>query len=303
MKSAFAAICLCIMSSLFSMGQAQTLACPEPGDSIGHWYSPIAANRADHTPLQCATCQDPANRPASSCIVYRILQSEDCARGYCTNEQGEIKLDQTRGVALQRSLRHEHPVKFWFDAANNCWFILWATQPAIGAEHVAGRQQQPYWQYAFEAASSQIVPPIAESEVALLMHAANRRSQHQLHIHIGRLTPAYRQALEQAEKIDQPAQAAKSLPLAPQAVTMTIDGVRVKARLVADEPGKAPLENIDIFNLVQAVLPNGAADMPHYTIMLARATQTKGTWILVSQDLSRRVMNLSQPRTCRFASR
>lgn len=272
---------------------ATTRQCETTVSHSDHWYSPVTENAANRAPDQCATCEDPANWPNRACIVYRILQSTSCADGYCTNEQGEIVLDAANGVALQRSLRHEHPIKFWFDAANNCWFILWATEPATGSEHAGAREQRPYWQAALEAAQTQVQPPIAESELALLMHAANRRSQHQLHIHIGRLAPDYREALDQAERSTQATEGS---------VIMNFDGIEARARMVPDTPGKTALEDIDVFGYVQDMLPNEAADMPRHTIMLARSTTQAGTWILASGDLTRRVLDFSQHHSCKLAS-
>jgi len=293
-KGCLLALWLLATSVVVTALQAQTHPCSAESGNANHWYSPVTQNAADTAPAPCATCQDPANHENSSCIVHRILLSEDCADGYCAHEQGEMALDHKRGIALQRSLRYEHPLKFLLDARNNCWFILWATEPVIGSEHAGARQQRPYWQRALEAAQTQVKPAMIESEVALLMHAANRRSQHQLHIHIGRLTPEYRNALDQAEQLSASAQS-HAMP-----IKMHIEGVDILARLVRDEPAKAALQDVDVFAKVQAMLPEGAADMPRYTIMLARATDEAATWVLASEDLTRRVLDLSHERGCRL---
>ena len=272
---------------------AQTQRCPKPQAHAEHWYLPIEHNAADHAPLQCASCAAPENRAHRSCIVYRILQSADCSDGYCANEQGEIKFYSELGYALQRSLRFERPSKFMFDAGSNCWFILWATEPVIGSEQAGAREQTNYWQMGLDAARTRVDPAIPNAQVALLIHAANRRSQHQLHLHIGRLMPAYRSALDSVDVAQE---------VSGQTITLQIGEATILARFVADMPGKPALYGVPVFDLAQDMLPSGAADMPLYTLMLVRSTRSAGSWILASKQLTRRMLSFSEASSCRLVN-
>lgn len=85
---------------------AQTLECPAGlADQSGRWYSAVDDNLADKVPDQCATCAESVNQAHPSCIVYRVLQSEDCRDGRCASDQGDFAVQWQDGYAVQQSLR------------------------------------------------------------------------------------------------------------------------------------------------------------------------------------------------------
>ncbi|WP_159078825.1 CDP-diacylglycerol diphosphatase [Orrella marina] len=263
---------------------AQTVRCDSTAHE--HWYSPVANNLADRAPRECQTCEDPVNAKTPECAVYRTLNTVQCRSGRCTTEQGEFLIDPQRGVALQHSLRYQKPWRFPFDLRRNCWFLLWATDPVIGIEHAQLRDEQNYWHAAFEAATTLIEPKIPADELAMLIQPANRRSQHQLHVHIGRLDPSYRTRLER---------------LAHQSGVITelkINGYHFFVRYLPDVSGQAPLQGHSIFDSVVQMLPAGESSMPLYGILVARSSDATGTWVMAAKGLVRTELVLSTDQAC-----
>lgn len=281
---------LSILSGLFSGGvQAKTLICPSDNHAEQRrWYSPVASNLADKAPDQCASCADPGNRMHQSCIVYRILQSDDCRDGRCGNEQGEFWVNWRDGYAIQQSLRYQQPLKFILDTGSNCWFLVWALGPVIGVEHAGARDETNFWLAGFEAATQMVQPPIPQTELAMVIQPAHRRSQHQLHIHIGRIQPEYRQALDR-------------LSIDPTDVhELAFDGHDFLVRYLPDLPDQAPLAGYRVFDEVAAMIPGGESAMPLFGILVARASNGAGSWVMAAEGLTRRELVVSQDRACRF---
>ena len=268
-----------------TLSKASTGQCPGTTD---HWYSPVSENLADKAPLPCETCEHPDNRQNPACVVVRMLASEDCADGRCTNEQGDFWLDADNGVAIQQSLRFRKPRKFPEDAGENCWFLLWALQPVVGVEQAGARDQRNYWELAYQAASQRIEPPIPDAELALVIQPANRRSEHQLHIHISRLNAAYRQRVD-------------ALPVKPGEVqAFEFDGLAMRAVYVPDRSHEAPLQSWSVFELVQSILPGGASQMPRTGILLVRSVDGRGFWVLAADGLMRTMLQLSAKPDCKL---
>ena len=268
---------------------AQAIAALCPNAPVERWYSPVANNLADKAPQQCQTCAHPDNVLNDSCIVYRLLQSDTCRAGRCINDQGEFRLDQQSATAVQRSVRHEHPWRFVFDIGSNCWFLLWALDPVIGAEHVESRDAVNFWQKGYLAAKRQIHPAIEDSELGMLIQPAQRRSQHQLHIHIGRIQTIYRERLDQLE------------PVADIVYQVNLPGYRFFVRYLPDLPGHAPLEGYAIFEKVVQMLPDGESMMPLYGVLLARDSVAAGSWLMAAEGLMRSELVLAWPEACRFS--
>ncbi len=270
---------------------AQTAVCTTKLVERERWYSPVSSNLADKAPAQCADCADPANHADNSCIVYRILQSEDCRDGRCGNEQGDFWLNWQAGYALQQSLRYQHPFKYVPDARNNCWFLIWALEPVIGVEHIGARDSVNFWGAGYAAATNAVMPPIPEQEVGLLIQPAHRRSQHQLHIHIGRLEPDYRAALDELE------------PIAGLVHSIQLQGHQFFIQYLPDLPGKSPLEGHQVFDEVAGMISGGEASMPRFGVLVARAKDGAGSWVMAAEGLTRRELDFSHDRACTLDSR
>lgn len=203
-------------------------------------------------------------------------------------EQGIFELDTTRGVAIQQSLRYQKPWKFLLNIGSNCWFLLWAIDPVIGVEDAQERDSRNYWQAGIEAATHIVDPPIPESEIALLIQPANRRSQHQLHIHVGRLDAAYREVL-------------RRLRTEPDVTTeVTINGYRFFVGYLPDLPDQEPLQGHPVFDRVAQMLPDGEMSMPLYGVLVARNERGDGSWLMAAKGLTRRQLVFSTDHTCRI---
>lgn len=281
-------VCVSLLLAGMSSPAAAGASTDQCSGTNDHWYSPASQNLADKVPLQCQTCEHPDNRQDSACIVYRMLESEECAHGRCRNEHGDVWLDPKRGIALQHSLRFQKPWKFFLDTGKNCWFILWALEPVVGVEHAGARDQRNYWQAAYQAARHRIDPPIPDAELAVIVQPAHRRSQHQLHLHIGRLEAFDRQAIDE-------------LPTEPgQVHAFELNRLAMRALYVPDSNTGEPVLSWSVFEAVQAMWPDGVARMPRVGILLARATDGKGSWVLAAEGLTRSHMRLSANEDCRL---
>lgn len=279
------------LSGVSSTSSAQTFACPTQEVERERWYSPVSSNLADKAPAQCADCAEPANYANISCIVYRILHSEDCSDGHCGNEQGKFWVNWQAGFALQQSLRYQHPFKYVLDAGNNCWFLIWALEPVIGVEHAGSRDAVNFWRAGFMAATRAVIPPIPEHELGLIIQPAHRRSQHQLHIHIGRLEPDYRAAIDGLE------------PIAGLVQPIRLNGHQFFIRYLPDLPGKSPLEGYQVFDEVAAMIPGGEASMPRFGVLVARAKDGAGSWVMAAEGVTRRELDFSHDQECTLDSR
>jgi hypothetical protein len=276
------------LGGFLSAPSAQTQACPTKPAEHERWYSPVANNLADKAPTQCADCADPANHADSSCIVYRILRSEDCRDGHCGNEQGEFWLNWREGYAVQQSLRYQHPFKYILDAGSNCWFLVWALDPVIGVEHAGRRDTVNFWRAGFIAATQSVSPPIPEQELGMLIQPAHRRSQHQLHIHLGRIPVSYRLALDELDLGDQTVR------------EVSINGHPFFVRYLADLPGKQALDGHRVFDEVAAMIPGGEAAMPLFGVLVVRAKGDEGSWVMAAEGVTRRELDFSYDQACRL---
>lgn len=281
---------ICLITGLMATTLHAATALCEGADlpESEHWHSPSANNWADTVPEQCRTCADSANREHASCAVYRILQSEACRDGHCTSEQGDFWLNWSEGYAIEQSTRFKRPLRYILDAGSNCWFMVWALEPVIGVEHARLRDSVNFWQVAFEVGTKQLQPPIPESEIAMIIQPANKRSQHQLHIHVGRLQSGYRELLD-------------GLPAQPDGIEeIRFDGHDFVVRYLSDLPDQDPLEGVAVFEAAAAMIPNGESAMPLAGVLVARASNGAGTWVMAAQGLTRRELVVSQPQACRF---
>lgn len=268
---------------------AQTLVCPaDRGSGQIHWYSPVSNNLADHAPEQCGTCAREPNAQDPGCSVYRMLMSDECRDGLCNNDQGEFRVNWQDGYALQRSLRYKNPFNHILDARNNCWFLVWALEPVIGIEHWGARDSTNFWRAGYLAATEAIDPPIAQRDLAMLIQPADTRSQHQLHIHIGRLQPGYRESLDR-------------LPQVPgDTHEIRLGASRLFVRYLPDLQEKQPLEGYRVFDEVSAMIPGGEASMPLFGVLVARATDGTGSWLVAREGLTRWELVLSEATACQF---
>lgn len=281
---------ICLTAGLVAhTPHAATALCPSVDSAPGeHWYSPSVNNWADTVPEQCGTCADASNSEHASCAVNRIFQSEDCRDGYCTSEQGDFWLNWSEGYAVEQSLRFKRPFRYILDAGSNCWFMVWALEPVIGVEHAAMRDSVNFWQVGFEVGTKQLEPPIPQSELAMVIQPANKRSQHQLHIHIGRLQSGYRELLD-------------GLPAQADAIEeISFDGHDFVIRYLPDLSGKDPLAGVAVFEMVASMIPNGESAMPLTGVLVARASDGVGSWVMAAQGLTRRELVVSSPQSCAF---
>jgi CDP-diacylglycerol pyrophosphatase len=279
------------LGAFTSAPSAQTFACPKTPVERVRWYSPVSSNLADKAAAQCDACHEPANASDESCAVYRTLQSEECRDGQCADEQGEFWLNWQAGYALQQSLRYQHPFKYILDAGSNCWFLIWALEPVIGVEHAGARDAVNFWRAGFMAATHAVSPPIPEHELGLVIQPAHRRSQHQLHIHIGRLEPDYRTAIDGLE------------PIAGLVQPIHLNGHQFFIQYLPDLPGKSPLEGYQVFDEVAAMIPGGEASMPRFGVLVARAEDGAGSWVMAAEGLTRRELDFSYDQACTLDSR
>lgn len=284
-------LALALVAGTGAAAQARVQACPlNPPATAGqglHWASPPAANKDDKAPKPCAPCTDPANSAAKTCTVFRFLSSEACASGRCTDAEGEFARRSHGGdeFFLQYDTRYRDPARHASARADNCRFVLWAIAPVIGIEDVAGYAGRNYWQDAYVASQTMVEPPFARNDLAFAIQPATTRGQHQFHIHIGTLTPAYRAALA---------------GLAHTATRVRINGLHFHTRFIAVPPGSNPFAGVDVSGIVRAMLPGGAADLPLHGVMAVVTDDGRGLWILAADGFARAELNFTSPTACRL---
>ncbi len=267
-------------------------ACPAVSSLTGrpdpaHWSSLPEANSDDKAPHACNPCTDPANRAAKTCAVYRFITSEACASGRCADGQGEFAFhrDEGRGIVLQYDTRYRQPEHFSRARGENCRFIVWSMEPVVGVEDATAYALRNDWLTAYRASQTLVAPPFGRDDLALAIQPATTRGQHQFHIHIGTLLPAYRKALA---KLD------------PAATELRLNGYAFRVRFLPVAPGKTPFEGIDVFGIVRDMLPGGAADQPRYGVLAAVTRGGTGIWILAAERFERSQLNYRQPVACRL---
>ncbi|WP_312861409.1 CDP-diacylglycerol diphosphatase [Segnochrobactrum spirostomi] len=219
--------------------------------------------------------------------MYRFLTSPACAGGRCADGQGEFVARTIGGhdVFLQYDTRYRSPERYPRARGENCRFLVWAIDPVAGIEDVGGYAGRNYWRDAYVAAQTLVEPPFAPDGLALAIQPATTRGQHQLHLHVGTLLPAYRTALAGL-----PRETSKVL----------INGYDFRARFIAVAAGDAPFEGIDVFAIVREMLPRGAADLPLYGVLATVTDGGKGIWILAAERFNRIELNYRQPTACRL---
>lgn len=281
-----------LVSGGASAAEPQVHACPLRPTSTAagpvlHWASPPEANKDDKAPAPCAPCTDPANASAGTCAVFRFLNSDACASGRCADAQGEfIRRDNSGSVFfLHYDTRYRDPGRYAKARGENCRFVLWAIPPVIGIEDVPGHAGRNDWQDAYVASQTMVEPAFATNDLAFAIQPPTTRGQHQFHIHIGTLKPAYRSALA---------------GLAPDATSVRINGFHFLARFLAVPAGSAPFAGIDVFAIVRSMLPRGAADLPLYGVMAALTDDGHGLWILSAERFERSELNYIAPQDCRL---
>ncbi|MDQ0305422.1 CDP-diacylglycerol diphosphatase [Ancylobacter polymorphus] len=282
---------LALAAGTGAVAEPRVQACPlNPSATTGQvlqWASPPAANRDDKAPLPCAPCTDPANRATKTCAVFRLLTSEACAGGRCADAEGEFVRRRHGGdeFFLQYDTRHRDPARYPRARGENCRFVLWAIAPVIGIEDVAGYAGRNYWQDAYVASQTMVEPPFARNDLAFAIQPPTVRGQHQFHIHIGTLAPAYRTALA---------------GLARNATRVRINSLDFHARFIAVPAGSDPFAGLDVSGLVRAMLPGGAADLPLYGVMAVVTDDGRGLWILAAEGFERAELNFIGPMACRL---
>lgn len=238
--------------------------CPNPNPITkekdpDHYFSDPGQNTGDKAPYQCDSCQDAANSRDKTCNVYNYLHSAKClGQSYCEDSSGSFNIYNKPNLryALEKITSKE------------CHLIVFALDPVIGVEDANHRGSHNFWNYAYYASQKLISEAINPLELGLAINPATRRGQHQLHIHIGRLTGAYKQAIAQLKKDT-------------SFRSVTINGINFRvAYLADDQPG--PFGGISPFELVSNAL--GERFMPREGIIIARSIDQKGWFVLAALD-------------------
>ncbi|MDQ0349035.1 CDP-diacylglycerol diphosphatase [Ancylobacter vacuolatus] len=283
---------LAVASGVSDAAEPRVQACPLnppslPSGEVLHWASPPEANKDDKAPAPCAACADPVNASAGTCAVFRFLASDACASGRCADAQGEFIRGSNDGhdFFLQYDTRYRDPDRYPRARGENCRFVLWAIPPVIGIEDVPGYAERNYWQDAYVASQTMVEPPFAKDDLAFAIQPPTTRGQHQFHIHIGTLKPAYRTALA---------------GLARDAASVRINGLNFYARFIAVPAGSHPFAGIDISAIVRTMLPRGAADLPLHGVMATLTDDGRGLWILSAERFERSELNYISPTDCRL---
>ena len=274
--------------------RSQAILCPaNPAGQSGaeHWASPAQANAHDKAPEPCRSCDDPRNASADTCKVRRFITSPACAGGRCADGQGAFMANRRAegGFVLQYDTRFESPDTYPSARGENCRFILWALDPVIGIEDTSGLSVRNYWSDAYFASQSLVTPAFGRDGLAFLAQSARNRSQHQLHIHIGTLTPPYRAALA---RLDRGAGDAVA--------QFHVNGYDARARIFPVASGSDPFAGRDVGAIARAMLPQGAADLTTHGVLAALVDDGNMLVILVAPQLDRVELNYKAPHACRL---
>jgi CDP-diacylglycerol pyrophosphatase len=261
-----------------AQGSAAIQRCPDPGlpDPDPDHFSLVAPPYLQPGNQACAPCDAPANAASPACTVFRELRR--CRDGQlCRQSAGPFwMLPQRRlgGVAVLD--RRGGP--------DSCHLVLFASETTIGVEDRSRRDQRPYWNLAIDMVRRLRQPSLGEHEWLLGINPMDHRSQHQLHLHGGRISPTLRAALIQAGQDSR----FRSLMI------QVADGPgeqpqhhRFRVRWIADaQPGSGnagqDLSQRSPFALVS--LDAGEEAMPRAAILLSRAAGGAGYHLLYSLD-------------------
>lgn len=255
-----------------------------------HFYSPSRLNADDQVSEQCETCLNADNAQHNACKVDRFIRSQACAGTICEDAQGAFLMqhDPVNRFALQHDLRFQDQDQYPRAQGENCRFIFWALEPAIGIEDFRQHKPVHYWQQAFEASQHLVTPAFPLMELALGIQPATKRGQHQLHIHIGTLPNGYRELID-------------ALSLNPESTQqIEMNNMQFFVRYVPGKEGEGPFSGHNIFDVVSEIIPGGDLSMPHYGVLVAISKNKKGVFVLAAKNWERSEINYKQPRVCHF---
>lgn len=255
----------------------------------GHWFSPIAQNADDHVPLQCNTCLDPKNSGQRACGVARLLHSDACSGDQCGDDEGAFRREADLNVILQHDLRFQNESRFTSAHGENCRFILWALEPAIGIEDTNARSARNYWRLAYLAARTRVDPPFPDHRLAIAVQPPLVRGQHQLHLHIGALGEQDRHKVASLRRDAGITQ------------TLTIGPYEFFATYVPNASPGEPFSGGDPFDVAKRIIPGGESSMPLYGVMAVVAPGGEGIFVLAAKKFDRRALNYRQPYACGFS--
>ena len=155
--------------------------------------SPVVAK--DIAPHPNANCTDPDNYMSGSkahpddpdhgpCSIWRSLERS------CLKDPPE-KWSSSHHYPhhCYNKLNWEEPPPVVIVQVKGCHFLAVPTVPVIGVEDADNRDKYPYWYYAWLAATIPATPITighTKKSVGLAVNPVEHRTQHQLHIHIGR---------------------------------------------------------------------------------------------------------------------
>lgn len=243
---------------------------PSPHDP-DHWYSPADRNHGDKASYQCNSCEDTRNTGEPSCIVYQTLTTTCKGKTTCTVPlKGKFNLYVNKAFALEHDLRYLDPQQPRY-AKDTCHAIIFALKPTIGIEDSNNRDNYNYWPNAYWASQQLIIPAVPAMSVGLAINPATERTQHQLHIHIGRLPDDFRNAINELKEDSNITQ------------SKVIGGYSFKAKYVIDNK-QAPFTGFSPFE-VASNLAGGEKFVAEHGIIAARAKSKKGIFVLVVNDV------------------
>ena len=276
---------------------AATERCPNPNTLTGqsdpdHFrYVPVGG-APSAVPEPCNSCDDPINTEVAACKVFRFMHSADCAGDFCQDEQGIFNLYRsfTSQFSLQYDTRYRDPVKYPKAVGENCRFIVWALNPSIGLEDTHTRTDYPYWNHAWRASQHLVKPAFPEDWLGLIIQSPIDRGQHQLHIHIGRLFPDYRKAIDHLQKD----------PTVTQQIV--IRDRLFFARYTLNAPRKGPFTGANPFDVASSMIPEGLSGIPEYGVMAAISSDRKGVFVLAAKGLERDQLNYRANQACRLVA-
>jgi hypothetical protein len=250
--------------------------CPDPNvltqkQDSNHWYSPIANNTIDKAKEQCNSCEDPNNQTSSSCAVYSFLKSDKCKnKSSCADPQGEFNIYRKSNLqyALEHDLRYKTDPRF---ASDTCHVVVFALNPTIGIEDRNARTNYPYWNHAYVASQRLIRPAINPQLLGLAINPATKRSQHQLHIHIGTLKKGVRNKIN-------------TLKQDPSIVqSIEINNIQYKARYVLNASTKGQFTGEDPFSVAEKIIGE-ESPMPEHGILAVLSSSTNGIFVLTAEN-------------------
>lgn len=133
-----------------------------------------------HPTLTCDKKSSPKNFNHPCCGLWRSIQT-------CKNDKTKCH-DQKRFAKIGYTLFYE----------GKCHFLLVPTDPVIGVEDKKNRNKHNYWNDAWYAGDNGVwrIKHHKSTSLGLAINPATKRSQHQLHIHIGRLPKSVRDKLQ-----------------------------------------------------------------------------------------------------------